>query len=185
MSSIAASPVIEPGGVTLVGGSGEAPVVTPLYTINPNEPERIESVYFEIPYASAEPQFDLFALQLCAQDGAVLDEIPAPDITALDGSDLVVVLSWARLGEDTAKEGFFVHNDLVSGWSRMWANLRLPDFVMQPSGVVNLLSWTNYNNEFPPIVIPAVYITTTRNAGAVSTTTPVALTPFLLPAAGS
>lgn len=180
-----ASPVTTVPGFTLAGPNITDPQLTTLYTLQSAAPERIEAVYFTIDYGSAQPKFDVFSVQLLDQSGVVLYEQPTPDIDAVDGSTLVAVFTWSRLGNDSAQEPAFVHDDMVNGWSRAWVNMRLPDLVLQPGSSVRLASWTDYGAESTVLLVSDAAVTVTRNAGAVSSTVNVNdILPLLVPTTG-
>lgn len=176
-----ANPVTTVPGFSLAGQAGAAGETTLLYTVSTTSPERIETVALELDYGSGEPTFDVFSLQLLDAAQNVLYEQATPDITATDGSTLVVKLVWSRLGNDSAQEKLFIHDDGASGFSLGWANMRLPDLVLASQSQVVLRSWTNETGELPPIDISTATVTVTRDAGDASTTTIADITPFLLP----
>lgn len=179
--SVTESPVTTvPGFVLNAVGSG-TPEVFQLYQVQTVAPERIESVYMTLAYGNVKPTNDVFALQLRDPSGVVLFEQPTPDLIGLDTADLVVILGWSRLGNDTAQLKFALHDDGATGWARAWANMRLPDLVLANGSTVQLLSWSNVETMSGTIPVSDASVTVTRNAGAVSTTTLADVLPLLTP----
>lgn len=167
------SPVTLVPGFALQPASLPDPVVVQLYALQTTAPERIESVYMTLYYADAEPTFQSFAIQLRDIAGNVLYEQPTPVFTAMDTSNLTMVLCWSRLGNDSAQEPAALLDDGTSGFSRMWANMRLPDLVLAPGATVQLVSWSFFETSSGTVPVDNCTVTTTRDAGAVSDTSQV------------
>lgn len=180
-----ASPVITAPGLSIPNSSFGVPQSFTIYTVQSGVPERIESVYGVATFASNNETMDVFSIQLCDQTGVVLYEQATPPILGVDGAALMAYLTWSRLGNDTAQlaaaETLFALDDV----RRAWCNMRLPDLVLQNGSFVNLLAYFDDGGEAAPVAVDNLAVTVTRNAGAVSDTQLLNLTPYLLPAATS
>lgn len=176
------SPVTTVPGFELQPNTDPGGVVVQLYQLQTTEPERIESVYLTLAYSTIKPTFQTFAVRLLDAANNILYEQPTPVFNAADNADLTVVLGWSRLGNDSAQQTFAYLDDPDAGYTRAWANMRLPDLVLAPSSTVQLVSWGFFETISGTIPVSDCSITTTRNAGAVSSTTAVDVTPYLLPA---
>lgn len=176
-----ASPVNAVPGFQLAPATAASPQQVLLYTVNTTAPERIESVYMTVGYGTIEPTFQVFAIQLRDLSGVVLLEQPTPVLTATDSSDLTAVLGWSRLGNDSAQEAFALLDDMTTGTARAWANMRLPDLVLQSQSTVWLISYSDFETSSGTITVSDCSVTVTRNAGAVSTTSQVDINALLVP----
>lgn len=169
--------VINSGALLIQGGgvSPDMPQVFPLYTLNGTDPERIDSVYTVIEWVANSSRKNVLAVVLVAPNGEVIDEQATPPLLGVDGAVLETRLSWSRQGNDTAQlptaEELFSQDDV----RRAWCNMPLPDITLPPLSSVRLLVWVEDGGEGSPTVVPNVALTTTRNAGAVSSTTEVVL----------
>ena len=180
-----ASPVTLVAGFEIEPTDSADPFVQQLYQLQTVAPERIESVYLTIEYGTIEPTFQVAAIQLWDPAGNVLYEQPTPVLTATDSSDLLAVLTWSRLGNDSAQEAFFVYDDMASGYSRAWANMRLPDLVLPSQSTVQFLYWGVFETSSGTLPVSNCTVTTTRDAGAVSTTTQADINALLVPTTSS
>lgn len=178
-----ASPVTAVPGFQLQPNTTADGVEQLLYTVNTVNPERIESVYMTLAYSTIKPTFQTFAIRVRDTSSVILYEQPTPVFNAADNSDLTMVLEWSRLGNDSAQGMFSYLDDADAGYSRAWANMRLPDLVLAPLSTVSLVSWSFFETMTGTIPVSDCSVTVTRNAGAVSSTTALDLTPYLLPAA--
>jgi len=183
VGGVAPSPVVSVPGFTIVGAGADEPQVFRLYTTDPNVAERIESVYFTVDWGSNEHTNNVLAVQLAAQDGAIVGEFATPPAEGVDSADLEAHYTWTRLGQDTSNETAVETLFANDGVRRVWFNVALPDVVLPVSSQVNLLAYIDNGNEAGDFQVTDGAITTTRNAGAVSSTTALDLTPYLLPAA--
>lgn len=176
--STPASPVTTVPGFVLTPVTSADPQVIQLYQLQTQAPERIESVYMTLAYGTIKPTFQMFALQLRDAAGNVIFEQPTPVFTATDNSDLTMVLNWSRLGNDSAQSPPAVLDDGLSGFSRMWADMRLPDLVLAPQSTVQFLSWSDIETMSGTLPVSNCTVTTTRDAGAVSSTSSVSGIPL-------
>lgn len=182
----APSPIASIPGFTIPGDlSGGPPTPIPLYTTDPNFPERIESVYFVVDFGTNDELAVVLAIQLTAQDGAPLGEWATPVATGVDMADFEAHYTWSRLGQDTANEVAVETLFSADNTRRVWFNVALPDVVLPTSSQVNLLAYTDNGNEGPDFPVTGGTITTTRNAGAVASTTDLSdILPLLVPTTG-
>jgi len=176
-----ASPVVTAPDFSFLGGTASEPQSVTLYTTNPAIPERIETVYATIVFESNATIQDTFSLQLISQAGVVLYEQPTPTLKAVDGAVLTAFLTWSRLGNDTAQLPAFAQLFANDDIRRTWCNMRLPDLVLGPNSKVQLLCWVDDGGEGGPIPVSNVAVTTTRDAGAVSSTSQVDINALLVP----
>jgi len=174
-----ASPIALVPGFEISPTDSADPFVQQLYQLQTTAPERIESVYLTIEFGTIEPTFQVAAIQLWDPAGNVLYEQPTPNLSATDSSDLVAVLTWSRLGNDSAQEPFFIYDDMSSGFARAWANMRLPDLVLPSQSTVQFLFWGAFETSSGTIPVSNCTVTTTRDAGAVSSTTAAQGIPLL------
>ena len=180
-----ASPVTLVAGFEIAPSTFGVPFVQQLYQLQTTAPERIESVYMTLAYGTIEPTFQAFAIQLWDPAGNVVSEQPTPVLNTADNSDLTVVLNWSRLGNDSAQEAFAILDDPDAEFSRAWANMRLPDLVLPSQSTVQFLSWADFETSSGTIPVDNCTVTTTRDAGAVSSTSSLDVFPLLLPQATS
>lgn len=173
------SPVTTVPGFEITPTIGVDPFVQTLYTLQTTAPERIEAVYMTLAYSTTKPVFQQYALQLVDISGNVVYEQPTPQLSATDNSDLEVVLTWSRLGNDSAQEAFYIYDDGTTGFSRAWANMRLPDLILAPGATIVFLFWGDIETPSGTIPVSNCTVTTTRDAGAVSDTTAITGLPLL------
>jgi len=174
-----ASPVTLVAGFEIQPNTGATPFVQQLYQLQTTAPERIEAVYMLLDYGGTEPTFQQFDIQLWDPAGNVLYEQPTPFLSATDNSNLTVALTWSRLGNDSAQSAFYIYDDMASGFSRGFANMRLPDLVLPSQATVQFLFWGAIETSSGTIPVSNCTVTTTRDAGAVSGTTTVQGIPLL------
>lgn len=181
MTSSVASPVIQPGSFSLNPEPDPGFQDQLIYTVTPAGPERIESVNFTAVYAGNTPGQDQYAIILQAQNGDVVDFIAAPVIKNPDAEPLTAHLAWFRRGGDTANTPLVDSDPFNFAGRQVFATMSLPDLVLQASSTVTLRLYGNVTAEEPPITITDCTLTTTRNAGAVSSTIQVIPLPLLTP----
>lgn len=182
----APSPVVSVPGFTIVGdNSVPIPQAIPLYTTDPNVPERIESVYFIVDWGGNNETNNVLAIQLAAQDGAILGEFATPPAEGVDAADLQAHYTWTRLGQDSSNETAVETIFAADNVRRVWFNVALPDVVLATSSQVSLLAYIDNGSEQPDVTVTGGTITTTRNAGQAASTSPLALTPFLIQTSNS
>lgn len=180
--SVIESPVTTVPGVAFIGGNSEPiPQEQLIYTTNAAVPERIESVFGVTLFASNNETNNVISLQLRSQSGVVLYEQATPPLLGVDGAELMVYLTWSRLGNETAQlpaqEVLFATDNI----RRTWLNIRLPELVLGPLSTVYLLAYVDDGGEGPNFGVDNLAVTVTRNAGAVSTTTLADVLPLLTP----
>lgn len=181
MSVTDPSTVITPGGFTIIGAGADEPQVFTLYTLSGIYNERVESVYMTVPWGSNEHTNNVLVVQLVAPNGDILYEQATPPQLGVDDAPLESHLTWSRLGNDTAQlasAATLFENDDVR---RSWCNMRLPDLVLAPLSIVNLLVYIDNGNESGDFTVSDASVTTTRNTGAVSTTSQVDINALLVP----
>lgn len=178
--SIIADPVtlVAIPGFTLTG-TAFAPQEVELYELGNLYGEMIQAVRFSLEYGGGTVTDETYALQLVAPTGDVLFETQTPPITKNDGSDLSVSLCWSRLGVDTGEVPMLIWNDSLSGFTRGWANVRLPDLVLPPRSKILLQAYrgaTGFEND---IVVSDGIVSTNRigSAGDGTVETPPPLSP--------
>ena len=172
------STVINPVSFVLTA-SGPTPQVQPLYTLSGIYNERIESIWMQLPYAGNVPTDELFTVQLVAPNGDPIFEQACPPITLTDMSTLTVTLVWSRLGNDTSQAPMLIVDDMVSGYSLGYANMRLPELVLAPLSTVQLLGYRGESGSEFDMTVTNATVTTTRSEDQASTTTQVAGIPLL------
>lgn len=175
-----ASPVVTAEGFVIQNGGAGVPQLFTIYTVQSGVPERIEAVNFSADFGSNLETDDVLSIQIYDQSGVLLYEQATPPLLGVDEADLTAYLTWSRQGNDNTQqavqETLFAHDNV----RRVWCNMRLPDLVVQNGSFVNLAAWFNDGDEGGGAVVSDIAVTVTRNAGAVSDTTQVTLTPLLL-----
>lgn len=174
--SVTPSTIIEQGGFTLANNTALDPQLITLYSLAGIYAERIESVYMQMAFGDDVIEEDVFAVRLLAPDGAVLYEQATPALTVTDPAAFVYTAVWSRQGNDTAQITPALQTD-GGGEStlRGWANMRLPDLTLPPQSSVVLVSMRNVQSLNAAVAVARATITTTRNAGAVASTSEVVL----------
>ena len=182
MGGVAPSPVVNVPGFVLASDQSAIPSVYLLYTTDPNVPERVDSVYMSIDFGTlTDPLNDQFAVVLVAQNGRVIDQSTTPLITLASGS-LILTLNWARGAADPTQAPVTPYLNSGNNTHYGFVNMTLPDIVLPTASTVQLWAYLDDGFEGPDVQVTDGTITTTRNAGAVSGTSLIDLTPFLLPA---
>lgn len=176
------SPVTAVPGFAITPTVDATPFIQQLYQLQTVAPERIEAVYMTLAYSTTKPLFQQYVIRLQDAAGNIVNESATPQLSATDSSDLIVVLNWSRLGNDSAQEPFYIYDDGATGFSYAWCNMRLPDLVLAPNSTVQFLFWGAIETSSGTIPVSNCTVTTTRDAGAVSGTSAVDVTPYLLPA---
>lgn len=180
-----ASPVFAVPGFVIDATTSAGPEYIKIYTVQSAAPERIEAVYMTLDYGASEPTYQRYALELRDPSGVVVFAQPTPTLTTTDTNDLTVILCWSRQANDTAQQPFSLFDDPSSSASIAWANLPLPDLVLQPSSTVQFVNYSFFEVSAGTIPVSNASVTVTRNAGAVSATSPVAFPePYLIPTTG-
>lgn len=177
--------LIQPPAFTILGGgvAPGIPQVFPLYTLGGTDSERLDSVYMEIDWPGNDALSVVLGIQLVAPNGKPIGVYVSSPILGVDDAPLISYLNWSRLGNDTDQLDTREEVFAVDAIRRAWTNTRLPDIVLPPLSSINLVVWLEDGEEGAAVPVDQPTITTTRNAGAVSSTTALDLTPYLLPAA--
>lgn len=178
--SIIANPVSLTPVITFIGIDAPEPQSVVLYTVGASDSERIESVYLSTQLGGSLEVEDILSLQLVDQSRVVLYEQPTPLLKPLHAENAQGFFTWSRAGNDNDQQAVaqqFTSQDTVL---RMWANMRLPELVLQPLSYVNLLYYTESGNEGGGLSIVSGSVTVTKNGAGVSGTTAIDLQPFLL-----
>lgn len=177
------SALLEPA--TIIGIPGftlvqDNPPSTPfeLYALGNLYSEVIESLRFSVHYGNAQPVAEAYGLQLMGPNGEILYDQNTPPITKTDGSDLTVSIGWSRLGNDDPNLPMLIVNDEVSGWSRGWANVRLPEILLPPGSKVILWPYRGSGaSELEILVSDGVLVTNRIESLSGVDTAPPALPP--------
>jgi hypothetical protein len=176
-----ASPATLAPAFTLAESPSPAPQVVPIYTLSNAVPERIESVYMTLPTDAVDTPNSVYAIQYVDPSGYIIGVYSTPLLAYPDGADTIVFLNWSRLGNDSAQLPLATQVFAPDAVRRVWTNIRLPELVLAPLSVVNLLSWRDNGGEGPNLDVSDAFITTTRNPGGSSGTTAVIPLPMLTP----
>jgi hypothetical protein len=185
MTTPVASPVTLLSPFTLHESPSPAPEVIPLYALSNAEPERIEAVYIPLPLDAVDTSNSVYAIEYLDPSGYTIGIYSTPLLAYADEAEALVFLNWSRLGNDSSQLPLATQIFSGDATRRVWCNMRLPELVLAPLSVVNLLNYRDNGGEGPDLVVTGAFLTTTRNAGPVSTTGAVDVTPLLLPQATS
>lgn len=160
-------------------GTAFVPQEVELYTLGNLDAELIQAVRFTLEYGGGTVTDETYALQLLGPNNDVLFETQTPPITKNDGADLSVSLTWSRLGNDTGQVPMLIWDDTLSGFTRGWANMRLPDIVLPPQSKILLQAYrgaTGFENDI--LVSDGIVATNpVSNAGDGSSTPPAPPSP--------
>ena len=185
MSAAGTQTIVAPGSFTIDGGIGAGPQTFNLYSLSGIYAERVETVYMTVPWGSNDETNNVLVVQLVAPNGDILYEQATPPMEGVDAADLECHCTWSRLGNDSSNQAAIETLFASDNVRRAWFNMRLPDLVLPPLSAVNLLAYLDNGEEGPSPTVTDASVTTTRNAGSVSSTTPVFPLPLLAPTDGS
>lgn len=160
-----------------------------LFTVPLGIPARIDSVYMQaVGTTDATFQRETWGLVLAAPGGAVQAQVWTPplDIGEQTGNIPQALLTWmvGGVGTDQLATQQVILTSLDGADTvTLDATLALPDVVLQPNATVAIIRACPAGAD--DVNVTVCTVTYTPNAGAVSTTEELDLTPYLLPTANS
>lgn len=165
-----ASPVTLATDLSIPGSGIQFPSSYTIYTVQSNQPERIEAVYMVATFVANSATTDTFTIQLRDITGVVLYEQATPPLLGVNNADFMAFLTWSRLGNDTAQLAAAETLFSVDNVRRAWCNMRLPDLVLQNGSTVVLNAFFEDGAESSPTVVTDIAVTVARDVGAASDT---------------
>lgn len=185
MSVSGPSVLINPPGFVIPADPSLAPVTIPLYTLNSTDPERVESFYMTLQFDNDDQNIAVMVLQLLAPNSDVIYQQNSPVIKPPGVPASTVYCTWSRQGNDDPNDTLVFSQFGSDSHNYAWFNMRLPDLVLAPSAIVQLAAFRTDDSETADLTVDDASLTTTRNAGAVASTTDLSdILPLLVPTTG-